>query len=393
MVCCMSHTGPSWRAIFTGLVCALLVLLWQFLTVRYNYNGQWSGLFCIGDRSKIPPVVAGEHPFEFADSYGWDGQFYHEIAHDPLLERGTAPYIDSARLRYRRFLIPALAWLLAAGNDSLVDAAYHGWILVFLGLGAWWLARLAQAAGRPAVLGLAFLFLPASVASIDRQAVDVGLLAFCCAFALYTRHAGKPWSLYAVLLLAALVRDTGLLLTAAYCMWLLLRREFRKCAVFATTAIPAAAWYLFVNSRTDPYSGDTTPVAIPFSGVLNRLTHPMTYFGGTLKVGLIQGMDLLAAAGVLLAMLLAFRFVWRRRPDPVELAIVLFALLGIFVWRPGDWLEALDYGRILSPLLLFEALVCLDGSGWLNLAPLGMTLPRFGIEMGAQMIGVLKGLL
>ena len=104
-------------------------------------------------------------------------------------------------------------------------------------------------------------------------------------------------------------------------------------------------------------------------------------------------MDLLAAAGILLAMLLAFRFVWRRRPDPVELAIVLFALLGIFVWHPGDWLEALDYGRILSPLLLFEALVCLDGSGWLNLAPLGMTLPRFGIEMGAQMIGVLKSLL
>jgi len=126
---------------------------------------------------------------------------------------------------------------------------------------------------------------------------------------------------------------------------------------------------------------------------LHRLTHPMTYFGGSLKVGLIQGMDLLAAAGVLLAMLLAVRFVWRRRPDPVELAIVLFALLGIIAWHPGDWLEALDYGRILSPLLLFEALGCLDRPGWLNLAPLGMTLPRFCIEMGAQMIGVVKGFL
>ncbi|HLK47384.1 MAG TPA: hypothetical protein VKT49_04570 [Bryobacteraceae bacterium] len=389
----MSPTGSPWKPLVAGLSCALLVLLWQFLTVRYNYNGEWSGLFYTGERQKLAPVVEAEHPFLLPDSYGWDGQFYHAIAHDPLLLRDTAPYIDSARLRYRRILIPALAALLAAGNDTLVDGAYHGLIILFIALGAWWLARIAQKAGSPAILGTAFIFLPASIVSIDRQAVDVGLLCFCCGFALYTRYPGNPRALYAVLVLAALVRDTGFLLAAAYCVWLLLRRDFRKCAVFATTGLPGVAWYVFVNSRTDPYSFDASPLALPFSGVFDRLTHPMTYFGGSFKVGLIQGTDFLAAAGALLALLLAFRFVRRRRPDPVDLAIVLFALLGIVVWHRGDWLEALDYARILSPLLLFEALVCLEGAGWLNLAPLCMTLPRFGIEMGAQLAGIARGLL
>jgi hypothetical protein len=236
-----------------------------------------------------------------------------------------------------------------------------------------------------------FVLLPASIASLDREAVDVGLLAFCCAFAVYTRDAGSPKILYTVLLLAGLVRETGLLLTGAYCLWLLFERDFRKSALFATAAVPALVWYWFVSGRTPPNS-EYGSIAIPFSGVLHRLTHRMTYFGNPLKVTLIQSMDFLAAAGVLAALTWAFRVAWRRRLDPVRVAIVLFVLLGLLAWEPGNWLEALDYARILSPLLLFEALLYLDGSGFVALAPLCMVLPRFGIQMGAQVAGVLKGL-
>jgi hypothetical protein len=369
-----------------------MALTWQFLKVRYNYDGEWSALFCTGTQSKLSPVVAAEHPYEFPGVVGWDGQFYHAIAHDPLLQRGTAPYIDIARLRYRRILIPALAHLFAAGNDAFIDPAYRLVILLCLALGAGWLAYLAQAAGKPALPGLAFFFLPASIASIDRQAVDVGLLCLCCGFALYTRYVKNPLALYAVLLLAGLVRDTGLLLTAAYCLWLLLQRDVRKCAVFATAAVPTLAWYAFVNSRTLPYVGDGA-IALPFSGVAHRLIHPMNYPDTALMVVLLHSLDFLAAAGVLLAMILAFHFISRRRPDPVDMAILLFALLGIFIWRPNDWIEALDYARILSPLLLFEALACLEGPLWLALAPFCMVLPRFGLQMASQALGVLRGIL
>jgi hypothetical protein len=386
----MSSTASPRKAALVGIVCALMVLTWQFLTVRYNYHGDWSALFCTGALAKIPPVVAREHPYLFPDVNGWDGQWYHAIAHDPLLRHGTAQYLGSPRLRYRRILIPALAYLLAAGNDAYIDSAYRAVILFFFLLGAWWLACLAQATGKPAVLGLVFFFLPASVASIDRQAIDVALLCFCCGFALYARYLKNPGVLYAVLLFAGMVRETGLLLLAAYGFWLLLQRQVRNCAVFATAAIPALAWYVFVNSRTLP--DWSAGAVLPFAGVVSRLMHPIEYPGG-LFAGLIRSLDFLAAAGVLLAMVLAFRFVWRRRPDPVDLAILLFALLGIFVWRPGDWIEVLDYGRILSPLLFFEALAGLQGPLWPALAPLCMVLPRFGLQMGSQALGVVRGLL
>jgi hypothetical protein len=388
----MSPKYSAWKASFIGLVCALIVLTWQFLTVRYNYHGDWSALFCTGTMSRLPPVVAGEHPYAFPGGGGWDGQFYHAIAHDPLLRRGTAPYIDSARLRYRRIFVPVMAFLFAAGSDTLIDTAYRVVILLCFALGAGWLACLAQATGKPAVLGLAFFFLPASVASIDRQAVDVGLVCFCCGFALYTRYVKNPLALYAVLLFAGLVRDTGLLLTAAYVIWLLLQRDIRNSAVFATAAIPTIAWYVFVNSRTLPYPGDGA-IALPFSGVAHRLIHPMNYVDSALMVGLLHSLDFLAATGVLLGMILAFRFIWRRRPDPVHLAILLFALLGIFIWRPNDWIEALDYARILSPLLLFEALACLAGPLWPGLAPFCMVLPRFGLQMASQALGIVRGIL
>jgi len=378
-------------AAVAGLSCALLALTWQFLTVRYNYHNDWSGLFCTGEHAVLSEMVAAEHPYRFAGAERWDGQLYHEIAHDPLMERGSVSYIAGARLRYRRILIPGLAHVLSGGNDAGVDVVYRSVVILFFALGGFWLSWLLQAAGRPPAWGLVFVLLPASIASLDREAVDVGLLAFCCAFAVYTREAGSPKILYTVLLLAGLVRETGLLLTGAYCLWLLFERDFRKSALFATAAVPAFGWYWFVSRRTPPNS-EYGSIAIPFSGVLHRLTHRMAYFGNPLKVTLIQSMDFLAAAGVLAAMIWAFRVAWRRRLDPVQMAIVLFALLGLLAWEPGNWLEALDYARILSPLLLFEALLYLDGSGFVALAPLCMVLPRFGIQMGAQVAGVVKGL-
>ena len=300
------------KAVIIGLICAGMAATWQFLTVRYNYQGDWSALFCTGEHARLSPVLAAEHPYEFAGMDGWDGQWYHAIAHDPLLRRGTAPFLDSARLRYRRILVPAVAFILAAGNDAFIDRAYRLALLLFFGLGAWWLARLALAAGKPALLGLAFFVLPASVASLDRSAVDVALMCFCAGFAFYSRSVERPAALYGLLLLAGLVRETGLLLTAAYCLWLLLERDIRRCALFATAAAPTLGWYAFVNSRTPPYSG-AGAIVVPFSGVAHRLIHIMDGAGGSVEK-LIRSADLLAAAGVLLAMLLAIRVIWRRRP-------------------------------------------------------------------------------
>src|SRR5215469_15984373 len=147
-------------AAVVGLGCALLVFSWQFLTVRYNYHNEWSALFCMGENAVLPPMVEAEHPYRYAGAPGWDGQLYHEIAHDPLLRRGNVSYVAGARLRYRRILIPGLAYLLAWGNDARLDVAYRSVIILFFALGAFWLSWLLHEAGKPPALGLLFMLLP-----------------------------------------------------------------------------------------------------------------------------------------------------------------------------------------------------------------------------------------
>src|ERR1700735_587174 len=108
----------SWarRPVLYALTAAVLALTWQALTVRYTYRGNGTALFCTGALSNPPPAaLVSEHIYRFPNSYGYDGQFYHYMAHDPLLRRGFQSSLDSPRFRYRRMLVPFSAWLLGSG--------------------------------------------------------------------------------------------------------------------------------------------------------------------------------------------------------------------------------------------------------------------------------------
>lgn len=387
----METSRPSGRNLAWAGLCVLAVFGWQFLTVHYNYGGNWTALFCTGETLGVPSELAGENIYQFPQIGGWDGQFYHYVAHDPFLRTDLRKHIDAPRLRYRRILIPALAFVLAGGNAASIDWAYRFVILLFFLLGACWLSRFAEALGYHAAWGLAFFFLPAAIVSTDRMGVDVALAALCVGFALYTREDRRPLALYSILVLAGLARDTGTLMTAAYCIWLLFQKRIARSLAFATAVIPVGVWYLFVNRKTVPYSFDGA-LAVPLTGAIDRVIHPMQYPFGRISATLIQSLDLLALAGVLLAFWLSIGIASRNRFNPTSWMIILFTVLGLVVWRPGDWLEAYDYGRILTPLLLFEALDAAASYQWIGVAPLCMVLPRIGMQLSSQVLGVAQGL-
>ncbi len=53
-------------------------------------------------------------------TWGYDGQFYYQIARDPL---GAAQYMDNAPYRYEHLLYSLLTWMLSFGNASLIPYA------------------------------------------------------------------------------------------------------------------------------------------------------------------------------------------------------------------------------------------------------------------------------
>src|SRR5438093_5317440 len=139
----------------------LIVLAWQYATVRFNYAGNWSALFYIGDPWPLPPELASENVRVFKNDPGYDGVFYHLVAHDPWFARGFSRFADNPSLRWRRILIPGLAHIAALGRDEWIHACYIGLNLLFVFAGAWWLARYCVSNAISGSWGLAFLAVPA----------------------------------------------------------------------------------------------------------------------------------------------------------------------------------------------------------------------------------------
>src|SRR5262249_48793333 len=107
-------TTPPLRASLVTAVAAVgLAFAWQCLAVRYDYRGDWTGLFCIGDGSRLPPELARTNPYRFPHSPGYDGQFYFYIARAPSPRGEAVGYVDNPPLRWRRILVPFAAHLLA----------------------------------------------------------------------------------------------------------------------------------------------------------------------------------------------------------------------------------------------------------------------------------------
>ena len=140
-----------WAAVAVAVVAS-----WQWATVYANYQGNWTALFCTGALQRHPSLVASEHVYLFPDSEGYDGQFYHYIAHDPFMLSDLKSYVDDPSLRYSRILVPLAAYLLATGHSEWIDRSYEIIFLLSIALGTYMSSVYAQKAGLNSAWGLFF---------------------------------------------------------------------------------------------------------------------------------------------------------------------------------------------------------------------------------------------
>ena len=383
---------PKALAVASG--CVALVLLWQVLTVRHSYGGNWTGLFCTGERQRIPSELLSERIYALPSSYGYDGQFYHYIAHEPLGRTQLAGYVDTPPLRYRRILVPALAYLLAAGQPRFIDGAYYAVVLLFIILGVYWTSRFAMLHRRHPLWGALFLAVPATLSSIDRMTVDVALAALCAGFAFYAT-LGRCGRIYMILIAAPLVRETGLTLTAAYCLWAFFRKDWRAVLFGCFTALPFLCWSLYVWRHFGTYfAGWLSP--IPLREIVEVIRHPYPYPWDATSNALALSGDLLALAGSVMAVGLALRFGVKRSGGLLEVAVFAWGAVGLGLVLFGStdvWIHGYGHARLLSPVVLFVALRGLPRSTWSDFAPIPLSLPRIALQVLSQVSLVVRGLL
>lgn len=377
-------------SLLVAAVGAVAAFTWQAVVVHDLYAGNWTGLYYTGDRFPERPPLP-EKIWTFPNSNGYDGQWYHYIAHDPWLQRGFDRFIDAPRLRYRRILLPALANLLAGGQDRYVDRMYIGLMLLSVFLGSLWMSRYAGLRGFSPWLGLGFLIAPGVMISIDRLTVD-GVLAAMCAGFLWFLETNPGWPLYALLLSAPLIRETGLLLPGGYVAALLLEERFRRAAVFSTALLPAAAWYWLVAWHTAPDARRMSP-GLPLAGYLHHLLNPTSYPLGPQVALVATVLDYVALASVALAIFWALVLLRRKAVTPVAIAIYGFAVLAVFLPTGDFWFDPVGFGRVLTPLFLILTLESLRERRPAMALPMLMVAPRIAAQLAAIAIRVAKAML
>jgi hypothetical protein len=387
--------SPAAKSITVALLAVALAFTWQALTVHYNYGGNWTGLFCTGDSQPRPGARLPENIYLLPASAGYDGQFYHYVAHDPLGQTGLAACTDAPGLRYSRILVPALAYLLAAGRQDFVDTAYFTVILAFVFLGAYWLARFAALHRLHPLCGLLFLALPATLISMDRMTVDVALAALWAgAVVCWTR--GQERRLLVFLAVAPLVRETGLVLAASYCLWALLRREYRKTALAGAAAgIPVTAWWLYLRA-VFPQSSPGWIASTPFRGLLDAAVHSFAHSSASPIQVAVAAANLLAVAASLLAVARAFRGWPSLSKDPLDAALIAAGAAGLVLGLFGSidvWAHVYGHGRLLSPLLLLLGLRALERRAANGFTPWALELPAVGLQFSSAAWHVLRGLI
>lgn len=371
-----------------ALIAVLAVFGWTAARVHFTNGGNWTALFSTGVDFPVPPdLAAGTYQ---VPGTGYDGQFYRLLAHDPFLRRNYARYVDLPQLRFRRALVPFAAWLLAFGQERWVDAAYIAVEMIFLALGVYWCGRWMARRGRSPAWGLLFVALPATLASFDRMLVDEALATLFAGFLLCSDE--KRWTrVWLLAALAALTRETGMILAAALVIDRGLHLDWRGAARFAASLIPAAAWYGYLFTGLPP---DRAPVelGIPIWGMVQRLFLLRAYPDPAMQL-LLRVTDFLALVGLAASIVLAIIWLRRCKPGPVSISVGLFVALALVLASPVYLYDPFGYGRPASPLLLWVMLEAVERGAWIALAaPLAIS-PNVSLVFGRPAIEIARGLL
>lgn len=285
--------------------------------------------------------VLSDVPHATEPGWGYDGQFYAQLALDPLLQQSGALRValDSPEYRGRRILFPAMAWVLGLGRPRLVLQVYSllnvaSWIVLACLLLRW----LPAGSGRTLAAWAACLFNPGLLGSV-RSALPDGPSVLLLVVGLVAVERHRPWLAGLLLGVSGLGRETNLLGGAMLLPSRWHRQDLARLAGRALVLLlPLGLWVAYLKTRGLPPD---------MSGARNFGWPLVAYVGkwvstiGALRLGADHYIWLSLLSGVALttqAVVLAVRRKWSSPWWRLGAAYALFGLvLGPAVWEghPG----------------------------------------------------------
>jgi hypothetical protein len=210
---------------------------------------------------------------------GYDGQFNYYIARDPST---AAQYIDVPAYRFQRILLPAVGWIFSFGNEALIPYVFLLVGVISLAAGTALMERLLVEQGVSRWYALAYGLTIGTFGSARLSLPEP--LAYALALGGIWLFLRERWLWSAVLFaLAALARETTLLIPMACGLYLLQQRKLRVAIPFGLmTLIPFAIWQMILYAHFGTFgvgSGGAKATSfeiIPFAGIARIITEVPT---------------------------------------------------------------------------------------------------------------------
>ena len=300
---------PAVTWVYVAAVAVFLVSVGRF----HRPNTGFTEMIVFGDQfdaSVLPAVAAAPH-YIHHQSPGYDGQFYAQLAVEPLLrDRRIDAALDNPPYRARRILFAWTAYLLGLGRPAWILKAYAfqnilAWLLL-----AWLLLRwFPPAAPRNVVPWIGCLFGVGLITSV-RFALTEGPGLLLLLLGVRAVERGRPWLASGLMALAGLGRETnfvagGLLLDRV-------PRGVRDGLVLggrlAAAVLPFLIWTLYVRSLYPAFDySNPDSFGRPFSAYVTKWSVTLSqlqasgWWGTWARFNLAALVSVTAQAGFLLA--------------------------------------------------------------------------------------------
>jgi hypothetical protein len=204
---------------------------------------------------------------------GYDGQFFYQIARDPL---HAAQYLDRPAYRYQRIVYPMLIWALTLGHASLIP--FMLWLVNFLAivLGTELVAHMLVQQKLSPWYSLAFgLYFGQATALIFDTTEPLAYFLVCLGLFLMMRR--RPTIAALTMGLAVLSRETAVLFPIGYLLVFLYQKRWWDALRMTLFSIaPALVWYILVAALLHAKSIPTGPdfEHLPFQGLFYFVKDP-----------------------------------------------------------------------------------------------------------------------
>jgi hypothetical protein len=271
-----------WVAAYVLVVAAFLAAVARYYHPPYGFTA-FIEFPAATHADELPRVR--EAPHYDAPSPGYDGQFYAQLAVEPLLRDAAIDRaMDETLYRVRRILFSWTAFALGLGRPGWVLQAYAAQNVLAWLLLAWLLTRwIPPVDARRFVLWTGCLWSHGLLMSVRYALVD-GPSVLLLALAVVAAERRRPLWTSLVLGAAGLARETNLLGVSV--LGRFLRRERRSwllvggCIVLAL--VPLALWLDYLRSiyRAGVLAAGGDHVTMPLAGIAGKLESTLAGLSG-----------------------------------------------------------------------------------------------------------------